>query len=390
MEAKQSPHITIRRVARICIFALLPVLLGCGDQDVLENNLQLSDREIELGVDGWRPMTESRATIFEDEDDFLNDDETGKGGGNFTMHAYLRETGATYIGGSRAWYFVPDGETEGNWRFYDQVNNRFIQYYWPQNNTVDFFAYMPWKGGNRQKTIEVGNYVSGTGLTVNCEMPNEVSLEDEVGQETIIAYTTNKSKADKKVNMHFVHPFSAVYFKLKQAHRNLTINWIRFNDVYLTGSTTLNATTDNNTQISWTGTDATSTFTIPVEKTIPDDINFGAKIGGPYLVMPQSFGKGTDSTDDDITITINYTWVNAKAKDDEITGDEDYNSLDPDDEKNKNNIYQITRPLSGNWLAGNKYTYVLNLGDNEAEILFKVLVEPWDVTGDDNNIFDVE
>ena len=35
-----------------------------------------------------------------------------------------------------------------------------------------------------------------------------------------------------------------------------------------------------------------------------------------------------------------------------------------DDEKNKNNIYQITRTLTGEWIAGNKYTYVLNLGDN--------------------------
>lgn len=383
MEAKQSPHITIRRVARICIFALLPVLLGCGDQDVLENNLQLSDREIELGVDGWRPMTESRATIFEDEDDFLNDDETGKGGGNFTMHAYLRETGVTYIGGSRAWYFVPDGETKGNWRFYDQVNNRFIQYYWPQNNTVDFFAYMPWKGGNRQKTIVVGDYVSGTGLTVNCEMPNEVSLEDEVGQETIIAYTKNKSKADKKVNMHFVHPFSAVYFKLKQAHRNLKINWIRFNNIYLTGSSTLDATTDNSTVVTWTGTDTRGTLTIPVNKSIPDPINFGAEIGGPYLVMPQDLTG--------VTITINYTWDNASVddKDDVVSGDENTNPYDK--------IYQIPRPIiqdswsaeKKKWISGKKYCYLLNLGDNDAEILFDVLVKPWDVE-EYKNIVDVE
>lgn len=363
MEAKQSPHITIRRVARICIFALLPVLLGCGDQDVLENNLQLSDREIELGVDGWRPMTESRATIFEDEDDFLNDDETGKGGGNFTMHAYLRETGATYIGGSRAWYFVPDGETKGNWRFYDQVNNRFIQYYWPQNNTVDFFAYMPWKGNGRQNIIEVGNYTPGTGLTVNCEMQQPTTLEDVNGQETIIAYTANKSKADKSVNMHFVHPFSAVYFKLKQAHRNLKINSIRFNNVYLRGSTTFNTTTDENTLIEWNGFGNRSEFKIPVDKEIPKDINFGGDIGGPYLVMPQDLTGAT--------ITINYTWNDGK------------------DENTTNDTYELTSAINDKWEARNKYTYLLNLGDNQEEILFKVIVEPWDVE-EYKNIVDVE
>ena len=152
--------------------------------------------------------------------------------------------------------------------------------------------------------------------------------------------------------------------------------------MYLTGTTTLNATTDNRTQISWTGTGSTNSFTIPVGKTIPDQINFGAKIGGPYLVMPQSLASAT--------ITINYLWNNKKTYDDENSNDEDYNSQNKEDEMNKNNIYQITRPLTGEWLAGNKYNYVLNLGDNKEEILFKVEVEPWLVTGGDNNIFDVE
>ena len=377
MEAKQSPHITIRRVARICIFALLPALLGCGDQDVLENNLQLSDREIELGVDGWRPMTESRATIFEDEDDFLNDDETGKGGGNFTMHAYLRETGATYIGGSRAWYFVPDGETTGNWRFYDQVNNRFIQYYWPQNNTVDFFAYMPWKGSGRQKVIEVRNYTPGAGLTVNCEMQQPITIDDTDGQETIIAYTSNKSKADKSVNMHFVHPFSAVYFKLKQAHRNLKINWFRFDNVYLNGTSSMNSSTDGSTVVAWTPKGTPGTFTIPVAKTIPDDINFGGDIGGPYMVMPQVFDHNATpaNPDDDVMLTVNYTWDD--GLDTDVTND------------TKQFSRSITTTGVTEWIAGKKYTYILDLGDNNEEILFKVIVEPWDVEGYDH-IIDVQ
>lgn len=312
----------------------------------------------------------TRATIFENQNDILNDAADGKGGGNLTMYAYISNEEAVRFK-SRAWYF------NNVWRFYDASSNKFYNHYWP-NESMDFFAYMPWDGSGRLKNIEVGNHVAGTGLTIKCNMQSTTAdqndetddLLDPRGQETIIAYTPNKHK--ELVELHFVHPFAAVSFELKQAHRNLTINWIRFNNVYLTGTTTLNATTDNSTQISWTGTGSTSSFTIPVGKTIPTDINFGAKIGGPYLVMPQSFNKDPDSTDDDITITINYTWDDAT------------------DTNTSNDTYEITRSLTGEWLAGNKYNYVLNLGDNEAEILFKVLVEPWQVTGGDNNIFDVE
>lgn len=379
MKTKQDQHITILRIIRKFSFAFLLFLTACGSQDdplpETDNKVQLSDTEITLEVDGWKPLSNSRAIIFESENDFLDDASTAKGGGIFTMYAYLKETGSTFIGGSRVWYFVPDNATVGSWRFYDEANNHFPQYYWPQSNSVDFFAYMPWKGSDRQKKITVDNYVQGTGLTINCRMQEPTTLLDTDGQETIIAYTTNKSKADKKVNMCFVHPFSAVYFKLHQAHRDLTINWIRFNDVYLTGSTTLNATTDNSTPISWTGTGSIDEFNIPVNQTIPDQINFGGDIGGPYLVMPQNLGGAT--------ITINYTWENANpsGKDDVVEGDED--------SSDSNNVYQIKRTINAEWIAGNKYTYVLDLGDNQAEILFKVLVEPWDVEGY-KNIVDVE
>lgn len=367
----------LRYITYTLLAALL--MLGCNEELTPEDSCQIC---FETSVQDHTSI--SRATIFENQNDILNDAADGKGGGNLTMYAYISNEEAVRFK-SRAWYFNSKG-----WRFYDAASNKFYNHYWP-NQSMDFFAYMPWDGSGKQKMITVGTHTPSTdqnpgGLNITCNIPQPENLEDTKGQETIIAYTPNMHK--QTVNLYFVHPFAAVSFELKQAHRNLTINWIRFNNVYLKGTTTLNDATNNSTQISWTGTDEPDdpvdhkTFTIPVGKTIPTDINFGAKIGGPYLVMPQSLSEAT--------ITIRYEWNNEKTSDDVITGDEDYNSLDPDDEKNKNNIYQITRPLSGNWLAGNKYTYVLNLGDNEAEILFKVLVEPWLVTGGNNNIFDVE
>lgn len=349
-------------------FLTLLLVHSCQEEIALDESNQIS---FTTSVQDQTSI--SRATIFENQNDILNYAADGKGGGNLTMYAYISNEEAVRFK-SRAWYFNNNG-----WRFFDASSNKFYNHYWP-NERMDFFAYMPWDGSGKQNMITVGTHTPSTdqnfgALNITCNIPQPINLEDTNGQETIIAYTPNKHK--EKVILHFVHPFAAVSFELKQAHRNLTINWIRFNNVYLTGTTTLNTTTESNPQISWAPTGSTSTFTIPVNKKIPDDINFGAKIGGPYLVMPQSFGKGTVSTDDDITITINYTW------------DDDGNNKFEDDDT-KDLVSSITLKEVVEWESGKKYNYVLNLGDNKEEILFKVEVEPWDVTGGDNNIFDVE
>lgn len=381
MKTKQGLYHSIPMGVTAFCLALLMLVTACGGQDEpaveKENRPELSDKEITLDIEGWKPLTESRANIFENEDDFLN--ENG-GGGNFTLHAYLAESGETFIGGTRVWYFIPQNATTGTWEFYDEPN--IIHYYWPQQGTVDFFAYMPWKNSNKRKSIEVGAYTQGSELSITCNMQSTTAdgndstddLYDPDGQETIIAYTTGKSKADGSVNMYFVHPFSAVYFKLKQAHRNLTINWISFDNIHLTGSTTLNATTDGYTSITWSPTDnGKGTFTIPVKKTIPGEINFGGEIGGPYMVMPQSFGKNTDDKNDDVTITVSYTWDDGKD----------------DTEDTQEFSRSITTETIKSWIAGNKYTYILDLGDNKEEILFQVLVEPWKSDGH-KHIIDVE
>lgn len=371
MKTKQRLHINLTHGWKIACAAFLLLLAGCSGQDMptvdKEDEPQVSDKEIALDIEGWKPLDESRATIYEDEGDFKSE---ANGGGNFTLYAYMKESAETFIGGARVNYQA----SSGRWRFYSHPN--YIEYYWPQSGTVDFFASMPWQGSDRNKNITDYSYSKDTGLSLSCQMQSEITnLEDPTGQETIIAYTTGKSKKDGSVNMHFVHPFAAVYFKLKQAHRDLTINWIRFDKVHLQGKTTLDATTNGETKIEWTipSGNTTGTFKININKTIPTDINFNGEVGGPYLVMPQSFGKGTDATTDDVTITINYTW--------------------DDKDANTENTQSFTRSITTSnitsWIAGNKYTYILDLGDNKEEILFKVYVEPW-TSHDYKNIVDVE
>lgn len=370
MKTKQRLHINLTHGWKTACTAFLLLLAGCSGQDIpavdKDDEPQMSDQEIALDIEGWKPLEESRAIIYEDEDDFKSE---ASGGGNFTLHAYMKESAETFIDGTRVNYQA----SSERWRFYSHPN--YIEYYWPQSGTVNFFAYMPWKGSDRKESITVGTYASDTGLDITCQMQNQTTLDDPDGQETLIAYTPGKSKADGSVNMHFVHPFAAVYFRLKQAHRDLTINWIQFDNVHLTGSTTLDDATGAETEIQWTPTGDAGTFQITVDKTIPEDINFDADVGGPYLVMPQSFGKDTDNTADDVTITINYTW------DDKQDGTDDTNEF----------TRSITTDEIKAWKAGYKYIYLLNLGDNKEEILFQVKVEPWILPGDGyKNEIDVE
>ena len=74
-------------------------------------------------------------------------------------------------------------------------------------------------------------------------------------------------------------------------------------------------------------------------------------------------------------LTVNYTWDD--GLDTDVTND------------TKQFSRSITTTGVTEWIAGKKYTYILDLGDNKEEILFKVIVEPWDVEGYDH-IIDVQ
>ena len=381
MKTKQRLYPSISHGAKAFCFVLLMLVTACGGQEdpivEKEDQLQLSDKEILISADGWKPMTESRANIFETQDDFLNEE---VGGGDFTLHAFTRGSDTPFIDGTRARYF----REENGWRFYAHPN--IINYYWPQTGTFDFLAYMPYKNSGKQKIInaESISYDKNAGsVTLACSIPNTTqNVNDSTGQETVIAYSKGLSKqtVGDKVNMHFVHPFAAIYIKLIKSHRNLKITKIQFNNVYFQGKTTLSAATDTIANIDWTAQGTPGTLEIPVNKVIPNDINFGGDVGGPYLVMPQDFNIGSDK---ELTITVYYIW------DDAIEGNEN-----KQEQSFTSPIKKVGTELPDNqkiiaWKSGYKYIYNLLLGDNEAEILFKVDVEPWDVE-DYKHVIEVE
>ena len=69
MKTKQRLYPSISHGAKAFCFALLMLVTACGGQEdpivEKEDQLQLSDKEILISADGWKPMTESRATIFD-------------------------------------------------------------------------------------------------------------------------------------------------------------------------------------------------------------------------------------------------------------------------------------------------------------------------------------
>ena len=70
------------------------LVVSCGGQDEpvaeMGDEIQLSDKEIMLGIDGWKPIAESRATIFENKEDILKRRYQGLAVGWLALRCWLR------------------------------------------------------------------------------------------------------------------------------------------------------------------------------------------------------------------------------------------------------------------------------------------------------------
>ncbi len=345
------------------IAVLSTTFLGCSKENLVDEG-NVVDTQIQFAVDKIEGLTQSRASIFEGNSSIIDE---SIGGGNFTVQAYVDGTNSKYID-ARVWYFADATQ----WRF--RQGNDIYHAYWLKNNDLNFFTYMPWDlsvAGTDYVTIN--NYSDLAGPSFTCNIP-QTSTDSEVVNEFIYGFRKGQSKAtqdrdpDKVTRIKFVHPLAAVYLRLKQSHRDLKIHSITFKNAYNSGTYTNSKDTYLNDFIhsSWVvNSSGTRDRIISVEKMVPDDINFDAEIGGPYLVMPQSLVGETSV--DDISIDINFSW-------------DEY-------DHHTESVKLITaNPSITEWLPGYKYTYTLDLGDNKEEILFKVMVEAWELIDYPNEI----
>ena len=241
-----------------------------------------------------------------------------------------------------------------DWVFYDENTNSSYKHYWPHSYALDFLAFMPYDLADRQD-----NYVSMNldDQTVSCSIPLDKSGQESI-HEFVYAFKRNQTadrdngipRVGNDVALEFQHPLAAVRFVLGEANGNTTIHSIGLADMKYNE-------TFNIPSAQWTHTGDPGDMNIDIDDIIVGSgINTGGMIGGTHLVIPQSTSG--------VKLTVSFTW---------------------------NNTTDAAIDLgSGQWEPGHIYTYKLKLGDNEADILGNVSVEPWDNENDYNHPIPVE
>ena len=305
---------------------------------------------------------------------YMYDDDLSKEQ-EFGLNAYLMDGADTkYLDGT--WVFYA-----GNgWYFRDQTyQGKLLDYYWPNDHSVNFVAYMPYQM-DKSVVTDFG-FTDDGGVAFDCDLATSGSnrtVDDkknntrEIKHEFVYAYRHDCDADDGVVNLRFVHPLAAVKFKLSQSHRNLTIHSITLSGLSNRGTYTNENDTYANylsdqdalTYTFWTPNSTKGSMTIEYEKSVPTDINYYSLIGGPYLVIPQELTG--------VELSLNYSWDDVSKKDTEPKA--------------------IIAAGIEAWQPGMIYTYTLNLGDNKEEILFKATVEPWTKGEDEGyeNQYDVK
>lgn len=356
------------RTFRYIVLAVL-LLASCSEKGLRTD----SENAIRLIID----VPQTRATLFEGAASLLNEE---IGGGDFTVSAYVAGDGPNarkqYIADARVNYF----KAAGDWRFATMSGGliNYFDYYWPKDEKLNFFAHMPMDAS--QAAVTDKGYTDGqpwfsfslplyayiesaldpTSPKYDDKILSETIPNQETLKEFIYAYAPGQDKAEQDekggVQLQFRHPFAALYFDLGKSYRmklkSLTVRNIGFEGTY----------SYDGSDWGLTQTKADSLY-ISVMADVPsDELNFNSNIGGPYIVMPQ-----------DVTNNVKLRIIGSRL------GGEVYD----------HKVSLAADGLPEKWEAGMKYTYTLNLGEADEEILFKVRVEEWDVV-DYKNEIDVE
>ena len=349
------------------IAVIIFVLTSCSG--LLEPG-QESGHAISFSVSQSLSATVTKASLFEPEDlDVMNANHSHEG--NFMVMAYNSKTGKRHFDNPEWVHFIyyPTNPQLSRWHFWNgtSVYNR----YWSIDHGLDFFAYMPYDLFGSNITIDFDN------KAISCELPidkpaigENVAQNSTAGQaasqEFVYAYSPNYTYKtyNGKVDLNFIHPVSAIYFKLGEAHGNTVIHSVGLSRLHNTGTLNVsqNLTQDDLEYSDWNiPTGATrGDMTISINKTVggsgSQGIQLNSPIGGPYLVMPQATATSqptaTPVSSEDIYITVSFTWNNTKT-------------------------YARVKLGGNGWQPGYKYTYTLTLGNPQEDILADVVVQPW-------------
>lgn len=321
----------------------------------------------------------TKASLFEPEDLKVMDADHSHEG-NFRVMAYNSDTDGRYFDNPEWIHFIyyPTNPQSSRWHFWNGTS--IYTRYWSISHALDFFAYMPYDQSGSGITTNFDN------KTISCELPVDMHASggnpaqdstagQEAAQEFVYAYSSGYTyETDNgNVELNFIHPLTAIYFKLGEAHGNTVIHSVGLSGLHNTGTLNVsqNPTQGDLEYSDWNiPTGATrGDMTISINKTVggsgSQGIQLNSPIGGPYLVMPQATATSqptsTPASTEDIYITVSFTW-------------------------NGTNTVARVKLGGDGWKPGYKYTYTLTLGDNEEDILANVDITPWNVIDHKNNI----
>lgn len=361
MNTKQRLHTNSTHGLKTAITLFLFLLSACSVQETSaidegeKEGLKLSDQELRIEIDGWKPLEESRANLYEDESDLKDENLGGK---NFTLYGYIDTDNGyhTYLGGAHAYWYEFGDKKE--WVFRSGDNE--ITYYWPQNDAVNFFAYMPYKGydvnaeGNMKHYVTYNGYTKGSGPTFDCNLPT-TNANDANQVEFIYAYVSEKTKpaVGEPLSLKFQHPFATVSFQLGGGSYRMKVQEITLGNIHTTGTFSVK---DQSWTPKTTGK-GTSSYQASFGQEgilIPSDaMNYNTDFGGPYLVMPQDLTN----------VTLRFVGVRG----DEVETIDQTVSLA--------RLLNLNNKEHTQWLPGKQYTYRILIGNNKEEIYFDVVVE---------------
>ena len=305
------------------------LLSGCSGDDSPNhaNNNNGKDSEIRLNADIWQVMEGTRATTYE----------AGAVNGSFKVYAYYNTTTDCYINGEVVNY----SEGVSSW---DGTPQR-----WPQNNnSLDFFAYMPTNLTGTCYTFDstpydaetnLDGYSAGNPRIVCTNLPMTKSGQDDL-QEFVYALTQNQDRerqGESGVVMTFKRPFARIYLRWSSAnHSSITLNWVKLKSLKNNGSFLFNGTTTTCTP-SGDATDFTSTVFDAYDAASPV----------PYIMIPQEWTGG---------IEVNITWDNW---DESVT-----------------ETLSTTMPTV-NWQPGYSYTYTFTISKYALIVDVNKFTEQW-------------
>lgn len=301
MKLTSSLYITIAG------FFLAGAILLCGCTSD-ESPAADGNKEIHLTADIWRVMEDTRTAIFDNAPALQTE-------GSFTCAVYQAGTATPYIAATTV------GWDDSEWLFSDG------KHYWPAEGSLDFFAYMP---AEKPSYISTITYVVSAEPAVPAPQFTCAALPlSDTGQssnkEFVYALTTGQSKAAQGstgVTLNFKHPLARITLQWSAAdHTGITINSIAFKNIKNNGTCTIDGSTGNP---SWETSGSAADFT-------------AAAMGGPFLVVPQTFTGGN------VTIEVNAT----KEGDAET----------------------FTATVATAWAAGYSYTYSFTLNFKAKELI---------------------